>query len=146
MQSMAQQGKAYTPEEKENIIQSLKPFLEMGFSRRKACAFIGFNDATLGNWLGDDAGLLAKVTSYENVNTALALANIHQGLQNEKILAEEKGETKLENSWKIVSKLEDGYSDKNDIMTGGEKIQVTPIMSADALRRNNSTEEDNTAG
>lgn len=122
---MKQQGKPYTPEEKERIVESLKPFLEMGYSRKKSCAFIGFDDTTLGKWLQNDAGLSAKVVSWENVNTALALANIHQALQNEKIILEEKGDTRADNSWKLVSKLEDKYKDKLDITSNEETIAIT---------------------
>jgi transposase-like protein len=124
---MSQQGKAYTPEERANIIESLKPFLEMGFSRKKACAFIGFDDSTLSKWVQEDKGLSTKLTGWENVNTALALANIHQALLNESNKAIEHGETRMENSWKLVSKLEDGYKDKIDVTSNDEKIE-TPIL------------------
>jgi hypothetical protein len=97
----------------------------MGFSRRKSCAFLGFDDTTLSKWVQDDAGLSIKLTSWENVNTALALANIHQALKNESILVKEKGEVKLDNSWKLVSKLEDGYKDKLDVTSNDKTMTVT---------------------
>lgn len=132
---MSQQGKPYTEEEKANIIESLRPYLEMGFSRRKACKFIGMDDTTIGKWINNDAGLSAKVTGWENVNTALALANIHQAIQNEKILTEEKGETRVENSWKLISKLEDGYKDKVDVTSNDES--VTFILNTELAAKNN---------
>ena len=94
----------------------------MGFSRKKACAFVGFDDTTLSKWVQADKGLSTKLTSWENVNTALALANIHQALQNEKIRAEEQGDTRMENSWKLVSKLEDGYKDKLDVTSNDKEL------------------------
>lgn len=138
---MAQQGKAYTEQEKAGIIESLKPYLEMGFSRKKACAFVGFDDTTLSKWVQADKGLSTKLTSWENVNTALALANIHQALQNEKIRAEEQGDTRMENSWKLVSKLEDGYKDKLDV-TSNDKELPTPIISLNNVSRDNSSTPD----
>ena len=125
---MSQQGKAYTPEQRANIIESLKPYLEMGFSRKKACAFVGFDDTTLSKWVQDDPGLSTKLTGWENVNTALALATIHQAIQNEKLQADENGSTRAENAWKLVSKLEDGYKDKLDV-TSNNKELPTPIIS-----------------
>lgn len=119
------QGKGFTPEERERIIQSLKPYLEMGFSRNKSCNFIGLAPGTLSNWVGEDESLGMKLTGWENVNTALALANIHQAIQNEAILANEKGEVKVDNSWKLVSKLEDGYKDKLDVTTDGQPLNIT---------------------
>lgn len=123
---MAQQGKPYTDEEKTNIVESLKPFLEMGFSRKKSCALIGFDDTTLSKWASDDKGVSTKLTGWANANSALALANIHQALQNESELLGEGQEVRAENSWKLVSKLEDGYKDKLDV-TSDDKALPTPI-------------------
>lgn len=134
------QGKAFTPEERIRIIESLKPYLEMGFSRNKACNFIGLDPTTLSKWVVDDQSLSMKLTGWENVNTALALANIHQAMQNEAILVNEKGETKVDNSWKLVSKLEDGYKDKLDV-TSNNKDLPTPIIQLDVL--NNHSNEKN---
>jgi transposase-like protein len=120
------QGKAFTPEERETIIQSLRPYLEMGFSRNKACRFIGLPPQTLSNWVVEDESLGMKLTSWENVNTALALAVIHQTIQNEKLKADE-GDTRAENSWKLISKLEEGYKDKLDV-TSNDKDLPTPII------------------
>ena len=118
------QGKAFTPEETETIIQSLRPYLEMGFSRNKACSFIGLPPQTLSNWVKENESLGIKLVSWENVNTALALANIHQALKNESILATEKGDVRMDNSWKLVSKLEDGYKDKLDVTSNDKTVTV----------------------
>jgi hypothetical protein len=119
------QGKAFTPEQREEIIQSLKPFLEMGFSRNKACSFIGLKANTLSNWVSEDEALGMKLVSWENVNTALALANIHQAMQNENALLGEGKEVRADNSWKLVSKLEEGYKDKVDVTSNDDTIKVS---------------------
>ncbi len=121
---MAQQGIEYTPEQKQVIVNSLRPYLELGFSRRKSCHFIGFEDATLSLWLKADNALLTQIVAWENVNNAIALANIHQALQNEKILTTEKGDVRVDNSWKLISKLEDGYKDKLDVTSNNETVAV----------------------
>jgi len=118
------QGKPYTKEQREEIILSLKPYLEMGFSRNKACKFVGLPPQSLSNWVQDDEALGMKLVSWENVNSALALANIHQALKNESTLATEKGDVRMENSWKVLSKLEEGYKDKLDVTTNDEAITV----------------------
>lgn len=135
------QGKAFTPEERQTIIQSLQPYLEMGFSRNKACAFIGLPPQTLSNWVQEDESLGIKLTSWENVNSALALATIHQAIQNEKLQADEHGSTRADNSWKLVSKLEEGYKDKLDL-TSNDKDLPAPIVSLDAIRGNISPQKD----
>ncbi len=121
------QGIAFTPEERQTIIESIRPYLEMGYSRNKSCRFIGLDPTTLSKWVQDDDSLSMKLTSWENVNTALALANIHQALKNESILATEKGDIRMDNSWKLISKLEDGYKDKLDVTTNDKELP-TPII------------------
>lgn len=138
------QGKAFTPEQRETIIQSLKPYLEHGFSRNKSCAFIGLAQGTLGNWVADDESLGMKLTSWENVNSKLALANVHQAMLNEGLKAAE-GDTRMDNSWKLLSKLEDGYKDKLDI-TSNDKVLPTPIFSLNEILRDDSAPQDSTAG
>ena len=118
------QGKEWTAEQREMIIQSIKPYLETGFSRNKACAFIGLPPQTLSNWVKEDAALGMKLTSWENTNSALALATIHQAIQNEKMKADEHGETRVENSWKLISKLEEGYKDKLDVTSNDESVSI----------------------
>lgn len=135
------QGKPFTPQQREDIIQSIKPYLEMGFSRNKACSFIGLPPQTLSNWVQDDEALGIKLVSWENVNTALALATIHKTIENENLAATENGSTRAENAWKLVSKLEDGYKDKLDI-TSNDKELPAPIISINALRGNDSATQD----
>lgn len=134
------QGKAFTTEERETIVNSLRPYLEMGFSRNKACTFIGLSPQTLSNWVVDDEALGIKLVSWENVNTALALANVHQALKNEAILATEKGDVRMDNSWKVLSKLEDGYKDKLDVTSNNETVKVTGFE----FIKNKDETEDNT--
>lgn len=122
------QGKAFTPEERASIIESVRPFLEMGYSRNKACRFIGLDPTTLSKWVQEDEALSMKLIGWENVNNALALATIHQVIQNEKIQADENGSTKADNAWKLVSKLEEGYKDKLDV-TSDDKVLPTPILT-----------------
>jgi hypothetical protein len=135
------QGKPFTPEQKATIIESLRPYLEMGFSRNKACRFIALDPTTLSKWVQDDEALSMKLVSWENVNSALALANIHQALKNESILAGEKGDVRVDNSWKLISKLEDGYKDKLDVTTNDKELP-SPIINLDGILRNNSTTQD----
>ncbi len=117
------QGKAFTQKQRETIIESLRPYLEMGFSRNKACKFIGLDPTTLSKWVQDDEALSIKLVAWENVNQALALANIHKAIENEGLKANE-GDTRVENSWKLISKLEEGYKDKLDVTSNDQTITV----------------------
>jgi hypothetical protein len=121
------QGKAYTPEQRATIIESIRPFLEMGFSRNKSCAFIGLHPTTLSKWVQEDEALSMKLTAWENANSALALANIRKAIENEGQKADE-GDTRMENSWKLISKIEEGYKDKIDFTTNNKELPV-PILT-----------------
>lgn len=132
------QGKAFTPEQRENIIQSLQRYLEMGFSRNKACAFIGLAPGTLSNWVKDDESLGMKLASWENTNSALALSNIYSALQKES----EEGKADI-SKW-YLERREEGYKPKQDI-TSDDKALPAPIISLDAILGNNSASQDSEA-
>ena len=140
------QGKPFTPEEREEIINSIKPHLQMGFSRNKACAFIGLKPQTLSNWVVDSEALGMRLTSWENTNTALALANVYQALQNENELLGEGKEVRADNSWKLLNVREDGYKPKQDI-TSNDEVLPTPILTVTKdVHTNFSNEEDSSTG
>lgn len=118
------QGKAFTPEQREEIIKSIQPYLEMGFSRNKACAFIGLPGQTLSNWVKDDEALGIKLMSFENTLSALALANVHKSLRAE---AEMEG-ARIDNSKWYLERKEDSFKPKQDITSDDEKIEASKII------------------
>lgn len=134
------QGKAFTPEERLSIIESLKPYLEMGYSRNKACTFVGLDPTTLSKWVQENEALSMKLAGWENTLSGLALATVYQAIQNEKILAEEKGDVRADNSWKLLSKKEEGYKDKLDVTSNDKELPV-PILATPDVHPNNSNEE-----
>ena len=140
------QGIEFTPEQKSTIVESIKPHLQMGFSRNKACAFVGLNATTLSKWVKADESLSMKLTSWENTNTALALANVYQALQNENELLGEGKEVRADNSWKLLNVKEDGYKPKQDI-TSNDEVLPTPILTVTKdVHTNFSNEEDSSTG
>lgn len=95
------QGREWTKEEKEILIQSLKPYLEMGFSRNRACGFIGLAPQTLSNWVSCDEALGMKLTGWENAVNVIAIKNVADAIKREGELEED---IKKENSWKWLEK------------------------------------------
>jgi hypothetical protein len=111
------QGKAFTPEERTTIIQSLQPYLEAGLSRNKACEHIGLPPQTLSNWVQDDESLGIKLQGWENATNILAMRNIMDAIAKESEMDDAKKETskwwlerrmKKEFSTRIESTGEDG--------------------------------------
>jgi len=118
---MAQQGKAYTIEQKKMILESMQPFLELGFTRRKACKLVGLDETTFSKWVSGDIGLSMKVTGWENMTTALAVANIQMAIRKE---AESEDDIRKENSWKWAERKEDSLKPKQDVTSNNETVQV----------------------
>lgn len=121
------QGKAYTPEQREMIIQSLKEYLEMGFSRNKACEMIGLLPTTLSTWVVNDEALRMKLQGWENTVNRLAVNNIKTA-----IIAESKlpDDTKKENSWKWAERRIKDLALKQEIEHSGE-IKTTNDFTPD---------------
>lgn len=116
------QGREWTTEERETIIQSLKPYLELGYSRNKACNFIGLAPATLSNWISEDEALGIKIQSWENIINTTVMANLRDAIDAE---AKDQDDKRKETSkWWAERKMKEDFSTKTeqDITTGGSPI------------------------
>lgn len=105
-------GKEWTKEQREQIVQSLKPYLEMGFSRNKACEFVGLAPATLSNWIKEEESLGILITSFENVVNTVAMQNVVDAINKENEMQED---IRKENSWKwLERRMKDDFSLKTE--------------------------------
>lgn len=120
------QGKAFTPEQREMILESLRPHLELGFSRSKACKLVGLDESTLSKWSVADEALSMKLTSWENMTSALAMANIQMAIRKE---AESDEDVRKENSWKWAERKEETMKPKQDVTSDDKPIMPTPILT-----------------
>lgn len=132
------QGKAFTPEQREEIIKSLLPYLEMGFSRNKACELIGLTPQTLSVWVKNDEALLIKLQSSENMLNALAISNVASALQME---AETNDPRKETSKWWLERKMKADFSPRQENTGPDGKELPAPIISLNAIRGDNSTQE-----
>ena len=119
------QGKQWTDEEKDSIIQSLKPFLEMGLSRNKACEAIGLPPQTLSNWVVNDDALGMKLRGYENTLNYLAISNIASALQAE---AETEGPRKDMSTWWAERRMKEAFSTRTENTGADGKDLPAPIL------------------
>lgn len=118
------QGKAFTPEQKNTIIESLQAYLELGFSRNKACELVGLDPTTLSKWVQKDEALSIKLQSWENAINTVAMANIRDAINKESEMDDARKET---TKWWLERKMKQDFSTKTetDVTTGGEKIKFT---------------------
>lgn len=132
------QGKEYTKEQREVIIKSLQPYLEMGFSRNKACEFIGLTPQTLSVWVKDDESLLMKLTGWENVLNTIAINNIAQAIKKESELDDD---IRKENSWKWAERrMKEDFSLRTEQAGPDGKELPQPILNAYVLNNDKSQE------
>lgn len=125
------QGKAFTIEQRELIIRSLKPYLEMGFSRNKSCQMIGLAPTTLSDWVVDNEALRMELQSWENVVNTIAVQNIVSAIRKESELDDD---IRKENSWKWAERrLKEDFSLRNELTGADGKDLPTPIMNLDVL-------------
>lgn len=103
------QGKAFTPEQKTTIIQSLQDYLELGFSRNRACKMVGLAPQTLSNWVQEDESLGIKLQGWENAINKVALANIRDAIQKESETEDARKET---TKWWAERKMREDFATK----------------------------------
>lgn len=134
------QGKAYTPEQKKSILESLRPYLEMGFSRSKSCKLIGFDESTLSKWGKADEALSMKLEGWENTINTVAMQNIFAAIQKESELGDDlrKDNTK----WWLERKMKAEFSTRQEQTGPDGKEMPNPIikLTRNDVSGDNSTE------
>jgi hypothetical protein len=136
------QGKPYTEEQREMILESLKDYLELGFSRSRACKMVGFDETTLSKWLSSDEALSMKVQGWENAMNKLALANLRDALLKEAESDDSKKET---SKWWSERKMKEDFSTKSetDITSQGQQLGVVilPPKNVDSMETTTETSD-----
>lgn len=128
------QGKAFTKEQREVIIKSLKEYLEIGFSRNRSCALIGLPPQTLSNWIKADEALGMKVEGWENAINKLVTQNLVDAITLE--ANDENDKRKETTKWWAERRMKKDYSTRieQDLTTGGEKLP-TPIYGGQSTNK-----------
>jgi hypothetical protein len=110
-------GLEWTSEQKDIIIHSLKPYLELGYSRNKACDFIGLAPSTLSNWLKDKEELGMKLLGWENTVNTIVMANLVDAINAE---AAQQDDTRKETTkWWAERRMKADFSTRQEV-TGAE--------------------------
>jgi len=115
------QGKAFTTEERESIIESLQPFLSVGMSRNKACGAIGLDPTTLSKWVQDSETLSMKLKGWENSLNKLALQNIADALAKEGETDDARKET---SKWFLERRMRNEFATKTEVQEESD-INIT---------------------
>ena len=119
------QGKAFTTEERQEIVQSLQPYLEAGLSRNKACEYIGLTPQTLSNWVQDDEALLIKLQGWENATNIRAIRNIMDAIAKEGEMEDARKET---SKWWLERRMKQEFSTRTE-NTGADGKDLVPTQT-----------------
>lgn len=136
------QGKEWTTEEREIIIQSLQSYLEAGFSRNKACQFVGLPPQTLSNWVVNNEALGIKLASWENAINKVAMQNIIDAINKE---GESEDSRKETTKWWLERKMRDDFATKIESKVD-ETSDVTITYKWDDESSNNDTLQTESVG
>lgn len=121
------QGKEYTQAQKDSLIESIRPYLEMGFSRNKACGFVGLDATTLCKWAKDDEALSMKLQGWENIINTMVVKNITDAIRREGELPDD---LKKENSWKWAEKrMKEDFSNRQEV-TGENGAPISVVFDS----------------
>lgn len=69
-------GIKYTAEEKIEIIETIKPYLQLGYSLKRACEYAGVPYSTIQNWLPKDEKLSSEIKAWQGMVNTQARQNI----------------------------------------------------------------------
>jgi hypothetical protein len=74
-------GKERTPQEKEELIRSIEPYLQLGYSVAGACHISGIPSSTVHDILASDETLRIKAHALQNMIHTKARQNIVEAIQ-----------------------------------------------------------------
>jgi hypothetical protein len=111
---------------KEEVLEVLRPYFQLGCSVNKACKYAGIPESTVDTWLAADDDLRAKVVAWQNEINAKARANWRAKIAS--------GDFEPSKQWLERTEKDDfSIKTETDITTGGEKINgdiVEKVTSA----------------
>jgi hypothetical protein len=110
------QGKEYN---KAEIMESLKPYFQLGYSIPDACDFVGIDNSTLYKWIKEDDTLSKKIKGWRNEISVMA-----RDVWRKKITDERDYDASRE--W-LKKKDRKEFGDNVDVTTDGDKIMPTTV-------------------
>ena len=110
-----QQGKKRN---KEETLEVLKEFFQLGCSVKKACEYGGIPESTVATWIAADDALRIKIYAWQNEMNTLARRNWKDKMIN--------GDYNASKDW-ISKKEKDEFSDRIE-NTGADGSDLQPVL------------------
>ncbi len=122
------QGKEWN---KDEVIEILRPYFQLGCNVTKACAYAGVSRTTVQTWIEDDEILRLKVQGWQNEMSTQARRNWKNKL--------DAGDFTAANEW-LSKKEKDEFSNRTEL-TGEDGDPLIPFTNEQALSIAKSTIE-----
>ena len=105
------QGKAF---DKDKVLETLRPYFQLGCSIPKACAYAGIRYEAVWKWIKDDEELRIQITAWQNEMNTIARKVYLEKMR--------RGDFQAADKW-LSKKEKDEFSDRTEV-TGkdGEPI------------------------
>lgn len=82
------QGRAWN---KQEVIEALKPYWQLGYSTNKACDLAQVPQSTVQTWIGDDEELRLKIKAWQGQVSATARKNVVEKIFGKKETTDKDG-------------------------------------------------------
>lgn len=103
------------PRNKEEVLEALKPYFQLGCSVTKACKYAGIAESTVHTWVTNDDDLRVKITGWQNEINAKARANWRAKIAS--------GDYEPSKQWLEKNERDDfGIKTETDITSGGQPM------------------------
>lgn len=136
-----QQGKEYTPQERIETLELVKPYLQLGYSVARACDYAGITHQTVYKWISEDEELQREVRAWQGMVNTQARQNIVEHIMGNK----KKGiEPSLETSkWWAERREKDDFSVRQENVNTERSIKevIDEFQNPDNLEYPNDEEK-----
>lgn len=94
--------------DKEEVIESMKPYFQLGYNRRRASLFVGIHPSTLTKWENADPTLSTKIDGWINEINVQSRKNIKKSIFEKE---------SVNDSWEWISRTEKDMMPKEEVVT-----------------------------
>lgn len=135
------QGKEFTPQERVEQMERIKPYLQLGYSVARACDYAGIPHRTIYDWINEDEELRNEVKAWQGMVNTQARQNIVEHIMGNK----KKGiEPSLEISkWWAERRERDDFSVRQENINTERSIKevIDEFQNPDNLEYPNDEEK-----
>ena len=111
-----QQGKPYTKEQREKIIQSIKPYLQLDYDLKNACVMANAPYTTVISWVNKDPALCIQVEAWRNSVNAKSRQNLAKSISGGNI---------DDSKWWLERRDKESFSSRKELSgPNGNEINV----------------------